>query len=331
MHRPDITDHQPTRTRETEAAYARRLRQLSSRIARRIGVDTNAVTAADIERELVSWAQDLSAATLRQYRAAVAYGVEAGRIRDGRHAPDGSAAPRGLRRGRKTSSLKIKRLTTGDLRRIDSALRRSSSGYARELRAFMLANALVGARVSEWRDARFVERHPETGEPALTLANAKHTNNRAHGRERTLHLGGMSREAVMTIDTCARWLNARHREGRFEKWQVGAAKLMQRVCRRLWPRRRRHVTLYSTRHRAASRFKALYGQAEVAALMGHGAQTTAGTHYARTARGRMRPSPATLPKPDADDVLRVRRRTREPLRTRRPIGGEAIPGQAGPP
>lgn len=120
----------------------------------------------------------------------------------------------------------------------------------------------------------------------------------------------------MTIDTCAPWPNARHRGGRFEIRQLGAAKLMQRVCRRLWLRRRRHVTLYSTRYLAASRFKGHYGHAEVAALMGHGARTTAGTHDARTARtDAARPRKATEARRRATSF--GFQRTRDPSRARR--------------
>jgi hypothetical protein len=102
---------------------------------------------------------------------------------------------RSVQLGPQTSTLQIKGLTPTDLRRIDSALRRSAIGYARELRAVMWpthSSVHVSAN-GEWRDAHFVERHPEIGEPALTPTNAKTTNNRARGRERTPHLGRLSR------------------------------------------------------------------------------------------------------------------------------------------
>jgi hypothetical protein len=304
----DITHRHPSRTPGTEAAYTRRLRQLTARARTTRHIAAADVTAQDISEDIDARAGELSAATLRQYRAALAYGIETGQLPDGDMRCNSGSAPRGQRRGRHTASMKLKRVTPQDLRRIDACLRRSSSAYARELRAFLLANLLVGARVTEWRNAQFVEVHPQTGAPALVLANAKRTNARAHGPDRTLHLGSLSPDALVTIATCARWLHARHKAGTFERWQAGAAKLLYRLCRKLWPRRRKHITLYSTRHHAAARYKSLYERAEVAAIMGHGALATAGTHYARTARGRARPRPGTIPTADIGDVRRVRRR-----------------------
>lgn len=305
MGQVDITQRHPTRTLETELAYARRVRQLISRASEHLQIKPAKITADDLTREIRSRAQELSTATLRQYRAAIAFGLDTDRIPAGASETPDLRTACGQPRGRFTSSLKSKRIRPRDLRRIDGALRRSSSQYARELRAFLLANMIVGARVTEWRSAHFVERHAETGAPALVLANAKHTNTRAHGPTRTLHLGGLSPDAITTIATCASWLSVRHAAGTFAQWQAGAAKLLQRLGRKLWPRRRRHITLYSTRHHAAARYKALYGQAEVAALLGHAALTTAGTHYARTARGARHPSPSSCPQPRATDVARV--------------------------
>ena len=301
----DITGRRPSRTAATETAYTNRLRQLVTRLAEQQGVRAPEITAADLVLEIDSRAQGLSAATLRQYRAAVCFGVETGLIAPGiATGRPGSTAP-GRLRGRGTSSLKVKRIDDSDLRRIDAALRNSRSHYARDLRAFLLANRLVGARVAEWRHARFIRNHVETGGPALLLRNAKATNARAHGQTRTMQLQDLDDDAVKTIAACATWLAARERAGSFAAWQSGAAKLLYRICRRLWPRRLRHVTLYSTRHHAAAQYKALYSKAEVAAVLGHGALTTAGTHYARTARGAWRPKPGSRPRPLAADVARV--------------------------
>jgi hypothetical protein len=321
----DITGRRPTRTPETETAYSTRLRQLITRVANSLGTAVADITAAELNREIEARAHGLSAATLRQYRAAIRFGVETGQIARGPATRQSGTSRPGRRRGCNTSSLKAKHVEDRDLRRIDAALRQSRSRYARDLRAFLLANRLVGARVAEWRHARFIRRHPETDAPALLLRNAKATNDRAHGRTRTLHLQDLGDDAIKTIEVCATWLGAREGAGTFAAWQSGAAKLLQRLCRRLWPRRRRHVTLYSTRHHAAAHYKALYDKAEVAAVLGHAAMTTAGTHYARTARGTRCPRPGSRPRPLAADVARVRARAAALLPRRDPPGGGMTP------
>ena len=218
----DITGRRPTRTEATRAAYRHRLAQLMRRTAANLSLPEDGVTAHDIRTDVQTRAHDLAAATLRQYRAAITFGVEAGILVEGN--ADGTPCrwPTGRARGRRTASLKLKRLTDGDLRRIDRALRGSRSRYARDLRGFLLANRLVGARVCEWRHATFHQCHGETGAPALILPNAKSTNGRATGARRTLHLGGMSDDAVTTIAACARCLRVPPDVGHRFQFKVGA-------------------------------------------------------------------------------------------------------------
>lgn len=300
----DIAGTTPTRAAQTQIAYRKRLRQLVTAYARRTGRAIATVTGADLARDLDARADELAAATVRQYRAAIAYGVATGWL-TGTSVRTRQAGKTGRRRGRMTSSLKLKKVTDADMRAIDAALRASTSGYAQELRAFLLANRLVGLRVCEWRSAVFLDCHPETGGPALRVQNAKTSNGRGLGPVRTLHLTGMPRDALVTIEVCARWLRRRADDGTFDAWQSGASRLLHRVCRRRWPRRKRHVTLYSTRHACAAQAKAVWCQAGVAALLGHRSGETASRHYARTARHGRRWAPTKLPKPDLALLDRV--------------------------
>lgn len=52
--------------------------------------------------------------------------------------------------------------------------------------------------------------------------------------------------------------------------------------RRCWTRRAQYPTLYSLRHQFSSNLKiAGYSRGEIAALMGHGSDATAGFHYGK--------------------------------------------------
>jgi hypothetical protein len=78
--------------------------------------------------------------------------------------------------------------------------------------------------------------------------------------------------------------------------------------------------LYTPRHEAAARWKAVYvnsattdeerlrGLAIVAALLGHATDETATIHYGRPRRGEGGSSRFPVPVPDAAEVARVRRR-----------------------
>ena len=74
----------------------------------------------------------------------------------------------------------------------------------------------------------------------------------------------------------------------------------------LWPRRRRRITPYSLRHAFAARVKLVFEREEIAALMGHGVDTTASSHYGRRHRGASGGHRWLLPKADPHDVARVR-------------------------
>ncbi|RDD60188.1 hypothetical protein [Ferruginivarius sediminum] len=304
----DTTGREVTRTRATEHRYAELARRLVARAARAHDCRADCISLASVIEHVLNDTARASRATLRQYRAALRHAVELGWL-----APDEAAwrriarppAGHGTKRGALTSAKKSKRITDRDLRQIDTALRQSRSQYAGDLRALLLVNRLIGARIFEWRRARFLKAHPATGGPALVLASGKTSNGRGNGATRTLFLETMSRDEVTAVAHCAGRLAGRHNAGTFERWQVGAAKLLQRVCRRLWPRRKRHITLYTTRHAFAARAKCTHSRQEVAAMMGHAAAATAGRHYARALRGQaLRHS--RLPRPAAVEVATVR-------------------------
>jgi hypothetical protein len=304
----DATGRAVTRSRETEHRYAELARRLIARAARAHNCPGDCVSLENVTEQVLADTRRASGSTLRQYRAAIRYAVEHGWLALDEPAWRRLARPpagHGTKRGALTSAKKSKRITDRDLRQIDTALRRSRSQYAGDLRALLLVNRLIGARICEWRWAQFLKAHPATGGPALVLASGKTTNGRGNGATRTLFLETMSRDEVTAVAHCAGRLAGRHNAGTFERWQSGAAKLLQRVCRRLWPRRKRHITLYTTRHAFAARAKCTHSRQEVAAMMGHGAAATAGLHYARALRGQALRH-TQLPQPAASEVATVR-------------------------
>jgi integrase len=96
----------------------------------------------------------------------------------------------------------------------------------------------------------------------------------------------------------------------FRRFQTRLGDYMCKLTRRLWPpegRRTRWPTLYSLRHQIAADAKQSGGsKAEVAALMGHASDETAGRHYGRRVSGQRR----LKVQPSAADVATVRPRAR---------------------
>lgn len=95
---------------------------------------------------------------------------------------------------------------------------------------------------------------------------------------------------------------AQSEEG-FAHHQKRLSDFLYRAVRKAFPRRRPHITLYSYRHQFAADKKRVWGQAEVAALMGHASDRTAGMNYARAVSGRG----SSAVKPLNTEVAQVRR------------------------
>ena len=125
----------------------------------------------------------------------------------------------------------------------------------------------------------------------MIVSNVKNSNGRAHGIFRRL-LWPLE-NAEDAIESLRSWLAAiQFFRGKGEAQRPTFTKLLsvledrlRVVADRLWPKRMRHITLYSTRHMFAAAAKEVCTRIEVAALMGHAVDQTAIQHYARPRKG----------------------------------------------
>lgn len=295
----------PTRTRQTQESYQRRSRDLVRRCREELNI--HAHEALDYRR-FVGWLitrkPEWSRPTWRQYKAAAVYTLE-------QQTEAGNAIAQealetllpvdvdGCRTStRKTSALKLKRLPLRDYRSLDRFLAENSGPWHQDLRRWLAGGMLTGLRPLEWGQTQYTHR---LGEDALVVQNAKHSNNRAHGPSRTILLGGLTDEERALIkkhvERATEWKQA----DQYSRFYHGCAATLARVSRRLWPKRDKHPTLYSARHQFSADAKASgLTAAELAALMGHAVDTTAGRHYGRRVAGmemlRVRPDPADVAK-----------------------------------
>ena len=165
------------------------------------------------------------------------------------------------------------------------------------------ANSIVGLRPSEWMTA-FSQ--VINNEIVLRVINAKNTHNRSHGFSRTLHIPISKDNDVHVIETKIIMtgdaiLNKRAKS--FEAYGATVASYLLRANNAVFGKDKPTIAIYSTRHQCAANFKAAgYTKNEVAAVMGHASNKTAGRHYGRKSRGRR---VANLPTPSLDDMNRV--------------------------
>jgi integrase len=211
-----------------------------------------------------------------------------------------------LKYGTKTSSGKQKGIKKADFMTLVSYLNNHVGKhlYARSLLTWLQAGRLVGLRPSEWASA-FIDN--STHDPLLMVSNAKTTHGRGNGESRSLNLKGLDAEELSWIQDMLDMINGYRSEMTFSSLQTRIGDYMKFVTRKCFGHRNTYPTLYSLRHQFSANAKFSGAtRAEIAAMMGHGSDATAGTHYAKRRSG----DSTVNVKPEPTEVRRVRQKAK---------------------
>ena len=183
----------------------------------------------------------------------------------------------------RTSSLKLKKITFDDWFKLDNYLKERNKKWHEQLRAWLRSSVITGLRPIEWKNAMYFLHE---GAPALKILNAKATNGRGNGESRILLLQDVPINDLKIIKDHLN--NTRTFVGmdEYEYFYRGCAIALYKACRRCWPKRKRHITLYSTRHQFSANAKSSgFSRVEIAAMMGHAVDITASIHYGKKIAG----------------------------------------------
>lgn len=303
---------------KTQEAYAIRATQIRSRVARELGYfSPHSVPPLTIVDHLIGRKPTIGRNTWKQYKNALrshfrALAIEtddsvaAEELRAAIAALDAELSTGAMKHGTRTSATKQKHFKRADLDWLLEYLTANLGRhkYANALRTWLLASRVTGLRPSEWEHAGLIEL---AGRPCLVVKNGKATNGRANGEVRTLDLSMATAADMEAIQEMFAMLEGYQSEMSFDQLQTGLTHYMKRATRDCFGRRKRYPTLYSTRHQfAADSKRSGWTQAEVAAVLGHGSDKTAGRHYARGVSGES----AVRVSPISAEVSRVRRKAR---------------------
>lgn len=281
--------HENTKEEETKKKYLLRAQQLINRAKKELGLYKE--EELDV-RQLVVWLNEhkknIKPSCWRQYKNSVVYYLEI-------FEDDHQAALEALEYlkditsigcvsySEKTSSLKLKKISFEDWQKLDNFLKAKNNKWHEELICWLRSSIITGLRPVEWKNTQFFFYE---GKPALKILNAKRTNGRAHGENRTLVLEEVSQEDITTIKTHLNNVRTFSGMGEYEYFYRGCSIALYKACRKCWPRRKRHITLYSTRHQFSANAKSSgFSRAEIAAMMGHAVDITATIHYGRKQSG----------------------------------------------
>lgn len=287
----------PSRLQKTEISYAIKAKYLCSQAARLNGYRfPNTVPLTTVVEYVISRKPTYSRNTWKQYKNALRYHAE--QMIEIQHekvvAEEAQAAIRMLDRetsegcmksGTRTSALKQKTFKKADFDKVIAYLQEhvGKHRYACTLTIWLKASRLTGLRPSEWEHADLTQIYSV---PALVIRNAKATNGRANGGERTLLLDRITDEELGVVKEMIEMLVGYETEIPFSKLQKLLGDYMNRATRNCFGKRQKYPTLYSSRHQfsADAKYSGL-SKAEVAALLGQASDETAGIHYARKSSG----------------------------------------------
>ncbi|MHA6346451.1 hypothetical protein, partial [Roseivivax sp. CAU 1761] len=143
----------------------------------------------------------------------------------------------------------------------------------------------TGLRPIEWRATAFQTYQDPASRKQyswLYVLNAKATNARGNGVVRTLDISDLPTPVLNAIhrmsERCLQW----QEEGRFDNVKSQVSQLLYTVGEDIFPRRKRHFSLYSCRHQFVANMKSVLSPAEVSALSGHVVTKTARQSYGRS-------------------------------------------------
>jgi len=319
------TGFEVTKTDETKAAYLERTKLLLNRFQRESG-KSSASELSEFVTWLINMKPSIMRSTWRQYKSSIVWFLEekneaslAIQLKETDN--EGCKEKKEVRAADcKTSSRKKKNVTEREEQLIVQYLEDTSSTsfWSKPALAYFKAIMATGIRPEELQSAVLLEEHEsdvtsEQNLPILKVLNAKNTNQRSHGKFRHLDLSSIDQTELLYLRIALQYANPHTPQGwitpdgkaeTYHQYYKFIRSHIYRVTKKLFPSANKRVTLYSCRHQMIANLKkAKYSLEEIAALVGHGTDDTASTHYGRGKFGR---SKAGLPTPNENEINKVR-------------------------
>lgn len=275
-----------TRIKGTEKSYLNRAKTLIQKYQKHRNLDFD-----DLD-DFYAWTDDcalkLRKATIRHYRASISFYFEKNSI-DFDRSRLYSLRTNNPLEGKRTSSLKDKKINIDELIKLVNALRQSRSKYSELAISLILLGEIFGLRPVEWCGVKLKSNLEDENKAVLIVNNAKHTNGRSFGAQRYIEFDWtLLDEPINTALACV--------FSELVPKQKSEAIRLLRSVRNLINRKNREIgvkpfetriTLYSGRHQFTSNLKSNgFSKDEIAKLMGHASIETHSRYYGKKSAGR---------------------------------------------
>ncbi|WP_404666884.1 hypothetical protein [Roseateles asaccharophilus] len=299
---------------ETERRYLRRAMLFEAQAARELSIENP--TPQTIAAHALEKRADWTKSSWRQMKASLIFRFKAMGTQQAADAVlmlSQGHQSECAKTSTRTSGRRAKSVTEDAFQAVIKCVMKSRSEFASILSTWMLLGSRIGLRPHEWGQAEVIHSTAaEVGDtaekregplPYLRVTNSKTTNGRSHGKYRHMNLAGVDAELVAVVGDFAALMTSVTQAGDYDRIYEGCRKLLFRINSNLNRKnKKRWVQLYSPRHQFSSNAKQVLSREELAAVMGHATNKTAGEHY-----GRRISATGTLgPRPIASEIARVR-------------------------
>ena len=295
-----------TKTEKTKSNYIKRALLLS----KRVGEIYNNFDYAD-PRQIAAWLKqnrfEFSRNTFRQYKSSlIYYFVSVLKTPEAYEAAEfllPLTSELSIKKSTKTSAKKSKHISQTNFDKLISYLLSTKHKYAMIVIYWLQAGLLCGLRPSEWNNTELVDYN---GLPSLEVANGKNTNGRANGKKRILILSKLTNEELEIIKQHLYNIKSQNLSNEeFDGFVNRCGSFLSVANKTVFGDKRKHITLYSSRHQFSANAKASnLSKSEVAALMGHAVDNTAILHYGKKKFGK---KSAIRVEPTLEQVQQVRK------------------------
>ena len=299
-----------TKTDETKQKYIARALSLVNKAKKELNIPENELIDP---RQFAIWFYDgrmnISKNSFRVYKSSIMYYfVEYLKTDASLEAADylirvNSNAS--YKKSTKTSALKMKKIPEDDLEKLIEYLDSNDSKWDKYIKTWILSTILCGLRPSEWKNAELVTYADKI---ALKVENAKNTNGRANGNFRILLLHEFIESDLDIVKEQIYNVKSFTQLNEFESFYEDCSSRLNYINNKIFPRRKKNITLYSGRHQFSANMKVTKSKAEVAALMGHAVDSTATLHYGKKMFGS---SKGSMVSPIQEQVETVKTKDRE--------------------
>lgn len=235
-----------------------------------------------------TWASSTWRMTRSGYRLLIDNNVDPTLTKEARlKIEDKMSSAKGLpksQRPKRTSGLRKKNISAEQLKQIIDCAEALNAGWSGPLVVWLKSSVITGLRPNEWQDAELIK---EGGRIVLRSPNFKYNEKRSYAPFRDIDLTDLDEYWMNAINEHLEITHAMKDSGNSERHYNGCSYLLNRINKRLWPRRKANITLYTGRHQFSSNAKADpdVSEKERAALMGHKTTKTSRERYGRKKSG----------------------------------------------